>query len=195
MSGMFTFMADIAEQDKDIKAGQEALKELFNNEVLIGIPEEGSGREDEVSNAQLLYIHTNGSPINGIPARPVIEAALEHDKEQVSQLLENAAKVAASGNTEGVHTALDRAGIQGQNIARAWFTNPANGWAPNKPETVANKTPAIRNIKKRARKAKSTEERKALYAEAREAAKNTKATPLIDTAEMRKSITYKVEHK
>jgi hypothetical protein len=35
----------------------------------------------DVTNAELLFIHTKGSPLKHIPARPVIEPAIENDNQ------------------------------------------------------------------------------------------------------------------
>jgi len=184
----------VQKSDENYKEIMESLEFLKSHEVLIGIPENTKNRNGDspVDNAELLFIHTNGSPANGIPPRPVLEPAIEHNQERVSAELKKAIDTALDGNKEGVLPALEHAGQYGQGIAYKWFTDSANGWKPNEPETVARKTPAIRNLRARARKAKNSETRKKLYAEANEAAKNTKAKPLIDTGEMRKSITYVV---
>lgn len=34
---------------------------------------------------------------------------------------------------------LEAVGMYAQNIVRAWFTNPNNGWAANSPLTIAKK--------------------------------------------------------
>jgi len=163
VAGTLVFTADVDHEDHQVKAVKEAMDELLRHDVLVGITQESNGRAAEGSvaatNAELLFIHTNGSPINGIPARPVIEAAIEHEKEQISSLIKAAADAATSGDKAGVKAALERAGTQGANIARGWFTNPANHWKALKPKTVKRKG---------------------------------SSRPLIDTGEMRKSITYKI---
>lgn len=151
--------ATVLANDEQWKAVQEAVKELKKHEVLVGVPQEKSSRKGsgKVTNAELLFIHTNGSPVRGIPARPVLQPAIENDKERVGEMLGKAIDAATSGNKEQVVPALERAGQYGANICRAWFTNPSNSWESNSEET-----------KKRKKSSR----------------------PLIDTGEMRKSITY-----
>ncbi len=136
----------------------DALKVLNSHEVMIGIPDDAPDRKngDPVSNAELLFIHTNGSPVHGIPPRPVLKPAIEENKDRISADLKNAIDTALRGDAGGILPALEKAGLDGQNIARKYFTD-ANGWPPNKghSDTVSKK-------------------------------------PLIDTDEMRKSITYVV---
>jgi len=133
---MFTVKID--EMNDELKAIEESMEMLMKHEVLVGIPEEGGGKPSGISNAALLFIHTNGSPLKGIPARPVIEAALDQNSDQVAEVLKECADAGASGDVGAVMPALERAGMQGQNICRDWFEG-ANGWAPLKPKTIERK--------------------------------------------------------
>lgn len=152
---------------------KKALKFLKNNPVYVGIPDDTTERnEDEkekvsVTNADLLFIHTNGSPANNIPARPVIEPAIEDANERISKQMKMAAKQAMENNAEMAIKHLSLAGMQAQNASRSWFTNPKNNWPPNSPAVIAEK------------------KRKG----------STKPKPLIDTGELRKSITYFIDHE
>jgi hypothetical protein len=161
--------AEAKSADGGLKAVQEAISELKRHEVLIGIPEDASGRNDAkgtpVNNAELLFIHTNGSPARGIPARPVLEPAIKNDGARVAEMLGKAIDAAVSGDKGGVMPALERAGQYGENIAKAWFANPSNGWAPNAVSTIKRKNKGDASAK---------------------------TNPLIDTGEMRKSITHVV---
>lgn len=118
----------------------DRLKKVMEREILIGIPMQKSMRKgDVINNASLLFIHTNGSPARGIPPRPVIEPALEYNKDRIAAQLRNMLRAAASGDEAKVKMYQQRVGLAGQNAARGWFTNPANHWAPNSPLTIALK--------------------------------------------------------
>ena len=93
------------------------------------------------NNAELVYIHTNGSPLRNIPARPIIEPAItdRENSDLIVSELKLAAQAALSGNSDAVTQALNRAGLIAQNVVRDWFTNPKNHWAPNAPSTIARK--------------------------------------------------------
>jgi len=134
-------VSDAKGQDADMDAIFAALEKLENTEVLIGIPEDEGARQDGdgINNAQLLYIHTHGSAVNNIPARPVIEPAIEDDKNIIGDLLGQAAQAAMDGNEGGMMAALEKAGMRGQNAARDWFDNPKNSWKANTPETIERK--------------------------------------------------------
>ena len=146
----------------------DGLDFINNSAAYVGIPQDNSSREDNsegITNAELLFIHTNGSPINRVPARPVIEPALEDDQERLTSMMQRMVLLALSGDLEEATDQLKRIGMRGQNVSRAWFTNPKNGWPPN--------SPAVQRAK---RKKGSTNPR-----------------PLIDTGELRKSIIYVIE--
>lgn len=147
----------------------KALNFMSENEVYVGISDETSSREkgEPVTNAELMFIHTNGSPINNIPARPVIEPAVEDDKDRLSRMMESAFLQAEKGNIGDATNKLKLAGMRAQNVCRAWFTNPKNGWPPNSPSVAARKM----------------------------AKGSTNPVPLIDTGELRKSITYFIKRK
>lgn len=152
----------VADNTKKLFNGVKFMK---NNYVLIGVPQKETKREGEpVTNAELLFIHTNGSPINNIPARPVIEPALKNSADKISNTLKKSANFSISGDRGNALKELERAGLKGQNVSRDWFTNPLNNWPPNSPAVTARKI----------------------------AKGSTNPKPLIDTGELIKSITYVV---
>lgn len=153
---------------------EKALKFLEENPVYVGIAEDTTERNNEdgdnkvsVTNADLLFIHTNGSPVNNIPARPVIEPAIEDGKDTITKQMKLAAQNILDNNEAQAFKYLSIAGTYGQKMCRDWFKNPKNNWPPNSPRVIAKK------IKKG----------------------STNPRPLIDTGELLKSITYFVDHK
>ena len=139
----------------------DSLKKLQKRQVYVGIPEANStdreatllgmagkskgkkarrlavAASQDVTNAGLLFIHTNGSPLKHIPARPVLEPAIEANKDSITFELGKAAKDVLEDRDPTAN--LQRAGLQGQNAARKWFTDPRNAWAPNAPSTIRRK--------------------------------------------------------
>ena len=146
-----------------VRKYMNAMEFQKKNYVLVGIPQKKTKREDEpITNAELLYIHTNGSPKNHIPKRPVIEPALRDDRKRISSMLKNSMDTFLDAGEEAALKELEKVGIRAQKVSRGWFVNPNNHWPPNSPAVEAAK-----------RKKKATDPK-----------------PLIDTGELRKSITY-----
>ena len=86
-----------------------------------------------------MYMHEHGSPIWQIPPRPIIQPAIEYDKEVLSEILGKALKSTLDGNFEEAEMYLNQAGLEGQAVSQDWFTNPLNGWVPNSPVTIEAK--------------------------------------------------------
>ena len=90
----------------------------------------------QYSEVYQMYIQEHGSPLWASPPRPVLEPAIEHRKDWIAEQLGKAAQSALDGDVQGVRDGLHKAGQVAENAAKDWFTNPANGWAPNSPETI-----------------------------------------------------------
>jgi len=121
---------------------EDRLKKLQRAAVFVGIPQDHTLRTvGEVTNAQLLYIHTHGSPLRNIPARPVIEPAIAapDNKARITAELTQAAHSALEGDADATHLHLERAGQLGENASKRWFTDGRNHWAPNAPATIERK--------------------------------------------------------
>lgn len=148
-----------------VKKALDAIKDM---QVYVGVPEEGSSREDEeITNAELaflmtngvrqstmrkemesdvdkhgyhkaydMYVQSHGSPLWQIPPRPIIQPAIEDDKEIISDLLKEALKAALDGDVATAMKFLEKAGLEGQAASQDWFTNPKNGWVPNAQSTI-----------------------------------------------------------
>lgn len=152
---------------------KDALQFLKDTPVYVGVPENKTVRRKEdgekvaITNAELMFIHTNGSPRNNIPARPVIEPAIEDDKERISKMFKDAGQTMINQGKDAAMKKIKLIGMRAQNVCRAWFVNPKNNWPPNSPATIA------------AKRAKGA----------------IKPRPLIDTGQLRRSIIYFVETK
>ena len=177
------------------------LKGLASYDVLVGIPDATTDRKrGEVTNAELAYLHThgvskqsarqeieenvskgmnyresrklvhqlyilrNGSPAWRIPPRPIIEPAIEDSSDVIAEKLQQALGSFLKADIISGERKLKITGMKAQNIVRAWFVNPKNNWPPNSPATIMMKTKG----------------------------KGGETKPLIDTGELRKSITYVV---
>lgn len=94
-----------------------------------------------VSNAELLFLFTNGSPLRGQPPRVVIEAAIEAapTKSLIAKEIAAASVAALNKDERGMIEHLDRAGTIAESASKRWFTDPRNGWEPNAPSTIRSK--------------------------------------------------------
>jgi hypothetical protein len=179
---------------------------LARHAVYVGVPSDGDAgegsneRDDDskepMNNATLAYIHDNGAPASGIPARPFMKPGIEASKDFVSGKIKAAMKsLLKTGDEEALDSGLERVGMYAANsikgIIRAGI-QPAL-----KPSTVLTRYRKRKTQKLRAGEkayqaefkrllAKGTDEEQA----AAEAQALTGITPLVDTGQLLNSITY-----
>jgi hypothetical protein len=123
-------LASVAKQFKEIQA----------SDVLVGIPAETTMRNgDEMNNASLLYIFSNGSDLRNIPARPVLEPSITLNQSKITPRLGAAAKAVFDGHPEDARRELELAGTIAANGVKRYFFDPGNGWPANAPSTIAAK--------------------------------------------------------
>ena len=166
----------------------KALIALRRAEVLVGIPQaRASRRGEQINNAELMYIHTHGSPIRHIPARPVIEPAINAagNKEIIVRELGEAAAAWLKRDSRTGLMYLKRAGMAAMNASKAWFTDPRNNWAPNRRSTVLAKLRKLQGKKY---------DEAVAQIEGMDEIGNLPGinTILVDTGALRKAITYVV---
>lgn len=114
------------------------IKWLGKMDVLVGIPQETNADHGGITNAELLYIHTNGSPARGIPARPTIQPAVQDPavKMRLQEMFKRAMLMAIMGNIPGAEKTYNQIGMIGANETKKKFgTVPP----PLKPATIAAK--------------------------------------------------------
>ena len=179
---------DRIESFKKEKALLDKVKSLQNIEILVGIPQENNDREGSpLGNAALLFLHTKGSPIKGLPARPLIEPALfaPDNADRIAADLKEITLAVLNGDYDRAEKLMGVTGQDAVNMITDWFDDPRNGWEPNKDATVKAKL---------RRTSKSPKEREKLFKKYLRGAANIN-TVLVDTDEMRKAITYVVGGK
>ena len=94
------------------------IKSFKNDNVLVGIPSDDTERSDDdtsITNAAILAINEFGSPINNIPARPVMAIGIRNAKEQIAEQYKNAMKNALSKGLSALSVFYNRAGIIASN--------------------------------------------------------------------------------
>lgn len=140
---------------------------LTKTKVYIGIPEGSSRQEDDgdapPSNAALGYWMETGDPAQNRPARPVLHPGIEAAMPQILPRLKAMGAAALKGDYAAIQTGFEAIGLIGQNAVRAQIIDGAH--APL----------AARTIKARLHRGR------------------TGTKPLIDTGQLRISVTYLVK--
>lgn len=144
----------------------KAIKALAQKEVLVGVPAEDTERSKPgITNAALAYIHDTGSPAANIPARPFMKPGIQQVKGQIEDKLKQVGQAALDNKPQSVEQGLEQIGLIAQNGIRAKITS--GPFVPLAPGTL------------RSRRARGREGTR----------------PLIDTGQLRNSITYVVADK
>lgn len=119
----------------------QSLNAILKKEVLVGIPEDTTGREDPdggpMTNATLGYIHETGSPAANIPARPFLVPGVEDALDRIETELGRALKAACNFDETGAEAHLMNAGILGSNGAKRRINS--NIPPPLTPATIRNR--------------------------------------------------------
>lgn len=174
----------------------ESIKQLVGQEVLVGIPASQAERSGDdsspLNNAQLGYIHEYGSPARNIPARPFLGPGVAEKQESIGLHLQKAAGAAMNGNADKVQLELNAAGL----IAADGVRNKINtgNFEPLSPETVRSRH------KSRGTQSMREAERQYLDLIAQgsapeQAQSEAGIRPLINTGQLRNSITYVIRKK
>lgn len=91
------------------------------------------------SKAHALYLREHGSPMLSVPPRPVLQPAIEANKDVIGKQISLASKAALQGKPAECEENLHKAGMVAASAAKGWFENPENGWPPNSPKTIKRK--------------------------------------------------------
>lgn len=125
-----------------------SLRQVQKAEVLVGIPATATLRTgDSINNASLLFLLTHGSPLQNLPATPILEPSIILSQKLFLPHMEAAAKATLDKNPELAEQELNKAGTVAANGAKRYFTE-GNNWPPNKPATIRKKGSDKRNIDK-----------------------------------------------
>lgn len=147
----------------------DAIKGIVNKDVLVGIPEEDSERDDiPFGNAGIGYLNEYGSPEQNIPPRPHLVPGVKSVEDQTIPLLKAAAQAALAGNQSEAERALNQAGTIAANGVKRYMT--ITGFEPLAESTLHNR-------------------------KHRKTAPRTGEKPLIDTGQYRRAITHVVRDK
>lgn len=129
-----------------MKAIYDAVKKLPEYQIEIGVISIHSKRKEKVriglTNAELMFIHENGSPLRHIPARPVLQMTLDYANRELLQptiakcidaFLDSGLKESA------IERELNKLCIRMENYAREIIYSNNGRLAPNAPSVAAKK--------------------------------------------------------
>ena len=126
----------------------EAFDSLPDYNIEIGIPEGDNPRKKdpkaskELTNAKILFINENGSPLRGIPARPVLKMTIEW---AIENLLDDARQKAVKAfiksgfDQEALEKEFEIMADRMEQYAREAIMVNDGRFAPNAPSTIAQK--------------------------------------------------------
>ena len=124
----------------------ELIESLSKYSIEIGVISEDTGRKETVSygitNAELMQIHENGSPIKNIPARPVLDLTImwteQHLIKRVLDSIIEGVFEKSWGKVE-IERELSRMCIRMENHAREIIYDNDGTLAPNSPQVAKRK--------------------------------------------------------
>ncbi|GAA7770973.1 hypothetical protein RN01_29825 [Cupriavidus sp. SHE] len=150
-----------------LKEVLQSISGLVDKQVLVGIPDSAPERQDDepIGNAAIGYIQETGSPANNLPARPFLVPGVAAAEPKTLPKLQQAVEAALDGDLSRADKRMAGAGLEAQNSVRARINS---GISPElKESTLANR-------RRRGR---------------------TGTVPLIDTGQLRNSITYVIRKR
>jgi hypothetical protein len=144
----------------------DAINRLSGKDVLVGIPDSAPERKEApISNAQIGYILDKGSPAKNIPARPWLVPGVQDVQTQCAERLKKGATAALSGNPSGADAALTAAGLTAEMSVKAKINS--------------NIQPKLADSTLEARRRRGV----------------TRENTLVDTAQLRNSVTHVIRNK
>jgi phage gpG-like protein len=183
---------------------------LTQADVLVGVPSNKLQRRplpgkkpDPITNAALAYIHEHGSPARNIPARPFLFPGIRAIRAQaIAMLFEGAVEVLKGAAVKPV---LNRVGMLARNSVVNAITDPDPPFAPLKPATIRARLRRTQAGRRRLREIMEGGKRMGMsspdiltsYARSNWASggEGMNVQPLIDTGQLRASITYVVRDR
>lgn len=178
----------------DLKA---ALEILIDSEVLVGFPEETDkrdavdGKDPDITNAVLGYIHDNGAPEVGIPQREFMKPGVDAVADEVTDLLAKTARsVLKGGGPEKANAGLMQAGFKASNSIKRTINEGVP--PPLSDRTLRARMKAGRKNGGGARKGAAQELDRRWDGQAPSV---EYAKPLVDTAQMRNAVTFVIRSR
>lgn len=135
-----------AETDAIIGKERRLLEALNDYVIQVGVISGDSKERKTVSfgltNAELLFIHENGSPVKNIPPRPVLQKTIEYARKNlIDKFLDTCFDKIINNEWDNsmLETELGKLCIRIQNYAQQGLLSNTLGLEPDKPSTIKRK--------------------------------------------------------
>lgn len=129
-------------KDDFMRDFNDLMNHFKRDAVLIGIPATETNRDEDeeagINNAALLAIQSFGSPINNIPARPVLYIGIRNAQEAIAEQFKNGFKLALTKGLAGLEIYYNRLGIIASNACKK-VINEQDGISPPADSTLAQR--------------------------------------------------------
>ena len=121
---------------------QKAFDKLGKYSLEIGVFTGKSRRKIQVgvTNAELMFIHEKGSPLQNIPARPVLQMTIDYANQNLLQkVVDKCVDYALIDDYTNIEIELNKFAMRLENYARRIIYSNDGRLAPNSPRTIARK--------------------------------------------------------
>lgn len=92
-----------------------------------------------ITNAELMFIHENGSPLHHLPARPVLKMTIKYGNTLIKSVMQKALKAYVEVGEQGLEKELNKMCVRMENYAREIIYSNDGRLAPNAPSVAARK--------------------------------------------------------
>lgn len=92
-----------------------------------------------ITNAELMFIHENGSPLHHLPARPVLKMTIEYGNTLIKSVMQKALKAYVEVGEQGLEKELNKMCVRMENYAREIIYSNDGRLAPNASSVAARK--------------------------------------------------------
>lgn len=92
-----------------------------------------------ITNAELMFIHENGSPLHHLPARPVLKMTIKYGNTLIKNVMQKALKAYSTNGITGLENELNKLCIRMENYAREIIYSNDGRLAPNAPSVAVRK--------------------------------------------------------
>ncbi|MBS1003171.1 MULTISPECIES: hypothetical protein [Acetobacter] len=174
--------ADVTVTRDKARAVLKTIRDLTNQRVLVGIPEDENERpEGDAGNALIGYVLETGAPERNLPPRPFLVPGVEKVVDKSLERLRTAGKQAMEGVAGAVNIQLNAIGLEASaSVKDKMDTGPF--------EPLADAT--LRNRISRGGGAQAGAREELANREAGNPPGTDLAQPLIDTGNLQNSVTY-----